>query len=347
MARPIDYTTDADFVALSFMDYLRAARLRSGGAASACAARWSWPAASTPPRSPTRRSRTSTSIRGRRGAGRCGRAGGRGHGGRPPAAASTARRSAPPLEHIPPPRYDLVETAFSCRWSPRRRAAALSLQLLPAQHPSRPYRTRPVEDVIRDLTATAGLPFHQRKLAMLVRQQPRRRHRARQGAAARDREAQLLGHRRAVQHRLPCRTTSTWTCWRRRTAAWRSSASSRCQRGRACAREQAPQPRGGVRRALRPSCNAAASSPSPALMLALDEDTPGTTRPAGEARADRPERDAPCPSRCRSRARRCTGRMVAEGRIFDTRPRATTTATTWCSIPTASPPRTCAARSCG
>ena len=76
---------------------------------------------------------------------------------------------APSLENIPPPRYDLVEPQFAapvvteatrgCKY----RCSFCQLTVKPT-----PFRFRPIEDVIRDLTATEKLPFHKRKMAMLL-----------------------------------------------------------------------------------------------------------------------------------------------------------------------------------
>jgi radical SAM superfamily enzyme YgiQ (UPF0313 family) len=75
---------------------------------------------------------------------------------------------APPLDGIPPPRYDLVEPQYAVpvvteatRGCPFR-CSYCQLNIRPA-----PHRCRPIDDVIRDLTATSELPFHKRKLAML------------------------------------------------------------------------------------------------------------------------------------------------------------------------------------
>jgi radical SAM superfamily enzyme YgiQ (UPF0313 family) len=76
---------------------------------------------------------------------------------------------APELYDIPPPRYDLVESDFAvpivteatrgCKY----RCSFCQLNIKPA-----PYRCRPVKDVIHDLSATERLPFHKRKMAMLL-----------------------------------------------------------------------------------------------------------------------------------------------------------------------------------
>ena len=76
---------------------------------------------------------------------------------------------APSLEGIPPPRYDLVEPQFAipvvteatrgCKY----KCSFCQLTVKPA-----PFRLRPIEDVIRDLKSTEKLPFHKRKMAMLL-----------------------------------------------------------------------------------------------------------------------------------------------------------------------------------
>jgi radical SAM superfamily enzyme YgiQ (UPF0313 family) len=75
---------------------------------------------------------------------------------------------APELPDIPPPRYDLVEPAYAIsvvteatRGCPFR-CTYCQLNIRPA-----PFRARPVAEVIRDLTATSALPFHRRKMAMI------------------------------------------------------------------------------------------------------------------------------------------------------------------------------------
>jgi len=76
---------------------------------------------------------------------------------------------APSLENIPPPRYDLIEPEFmvpvvteatrGCKY--RCRFCQLTIQSIS-------YRCRPIEDVIRDLTATEKLPFYKRRMAMIL-----------------------------------------------------------------------------------------------------------------------------------------------------------------------------------
>jgi radical SAM superfamily enzyme YgiQ (UPF0313 family) len=76
---------------------------------------------------------------------------------------------APPLDNIPPPRYDLIESSFSvpvvteATRGCKHRCSFCQLNIKPA-----PYRMRPIKDVINDLTATDNLPFHKRKMAMLL-----------------------------------------------------------------------------------------------------------------------------------------------------------------------------------
>ncbi len=75
----------------------------------------------------------------------------------------------PPLDDIPPPRYDLIESNFAVpvvteatRGCPYK-CSFCQLNIKPA-----PYRCRPIKDVIRDLTATSELPLHKRKMAMIL-----------------------------------------------------------------------------------------------------------------------------------------------------------------------------------
>ncbi|GBD89233.1 radical SAM superfamily protein [bacterium BMS3Abin03] len=76
---------------------------------------------------------------------------------------------APSLDNIPPPRYDLVESKF---FSPIVTEASRG-----CPHPCTycqlnikrsPYRTRPVEDVVNDLKNTKGLPWYKKKMAMIL-----------------------------------------------------------------------------------------------------------------------------------------------------------------------------------
>lgn len=166
MIRPIDYTTDADFIALSFMDFCSphaiqvTAKFRRLGKKVIAGGRYPstfpekiiphvdavvvgeaeqiWPQV------------IDDLI----------------HDNlhkvyRAPVAAS--------LENIPPPRYDLIESQFlvpvvtEATRGCKHRCSFCQLTINPV-----PYRTRPIKDVIRDLTATKKLPFHKRKMAMIL-----------------------------------------------------------------------------------------------------------------------------------------------------------------------------------
>jgi radical SAM superfamily enzyme YgiQ (UPF0313 family) len=166
MVRPIDYDTDADVIALSFMDYLAphayevAARFRAlgkiviGGGKFASTfpdqvqphfdsilvgeAQGVWPRM------------VNDLLEGKL---------------RPRYEADPI----PSLEGIPAPRYDLVERDYvtpivteATRGCPHPCTyCQLNIRRLP-------YRTRPVKDVIRDLTSTSALPWHRRKMAMIL-----------------------------------------------------------------------------------------------------------------------------------------------------------------------------------
>ena len=165
MVRPIDYETDAQFVALSFMDYCAphayrvAERFRARGKVVIAGGRY-------PTSSPEAVQPHVDAV-----------VVGEAHAVWPrvvrDAVAGRLRRRydaprAPSLAAIPPPRYDLVEPQFDipvvteatrgCNY----RCSFCQLTVTPV-----PYRTRPVADVIRDLRATAALPWSKRKVAML------------------------------------------------------------------------------------------------------------------------------------------------------------------------------------
>jgi radical SAM superfamily enzyme YgiQ (UPF0313 family) len=165
MVRPIDYGTDADFIALSFMDYCAphaievARRFRRLGKKVVAGGRY----ASTFPRALLGHFDSVVVGEAER------------VWPRVVADLVTNRLEpmyeapfAPDLPDIPPPRYDLVESAYAIsvvteatRGCPFR-CTYCQLQIRPA-----PFRTRPIPDVIRDLTATSALPFHRRKMAMI------------------------------------------------------------------------------------------------------------------------------------------------------------------------------------
>ncbi len=166
MVRPINYNTDADFIAISFMDYISphaykvAAKFRAMGKTVIGGGKF----ASTSPDEVQPhfdsilvgeaqhvwhlmvKDMVSGKLKKRYDSG-----------------------MAPSLENIPPPRYDLVESKF---FSPIVTEASRG-----CPHPCTycqlniirsPYRTRPVNDVIRDLTSTKGLPWYKKKMAMIL-----------------------------------------------------------------------------------------------------------------------------------------------------------------------------------
>ena len=166
MVRPIDYNTDADFVALSFMDFCAphaydvAEKFRKLGKIVVAGGRYpsTFPEEVIP-------HMDSVVV-------------GEAEHIWPQVVEDMVKGKlkkvyeapfAPSLENIPPPRYDLIEPEFAvpvvteatrgCKY----RCSFCQLTVKPA-----PFRLRPVEDVIRDLTATEKLPFHKRKMAMLL-----------------------------------------------------------------------------------------------------------------------------------------------------------------------------------
>jgi radical SAM superfamily enzyme YgiQ (UPF0313 family) len=165
MVRPIDYATDADFIALSFMDFCAphacevAARFRALGKVVIAGGKYPstfpdrvaphvdcvvvgeaetvWPGVVRDLVSGRLQPRYEAPL-------------------------------APPLIGIPPPRYDLVEPCYSVpvvteatRGCPFR-CTYCQLSVRPAA-----FRTRPIDDVLRDLTSTHGLSLPRRKVAML------------------------------------------------------------------------------------------------------------------------------------------------------------------------------------
>ncbi len=166
MVRPIDYDTDADFIAISFMDYLSphayevADRFRKIGKIVVGGGKFSstfpdevhphfdsilvgeaqglWPQMVRDLVGGTLQKRYVADLM-------------------------------PSLEDIPAPRYDLVESKYTVpivteasRGCPHPCTyCALNIKRLP-------FRTRPIQDVIRDLTSTQQLPWHKRKMAMIL-----------------------------------------------------------------------------------------------------------------------------------------------------------------------------------
>jgi radical SAM superfamily enzyme YgiQ (UPF0313 family) len=166
MVRPIDYGTDADFLAVSFMDYLSphayevAARFRAKGKIVIGGGKF----ASTFP-DEVEPHFDSILV-------------GEAQNVWPRMVedllnGQLQRRyvadALPSLENIPPPRYDLVEWKFTVpivteasRGCPHPCTfCALNIKRLP-------FRPRPVKDVIRDLTSTQRLPWFKRKMAMVL-----------------------------------------------------------------------------------------------------------------------------------------------------------------------------------
>lgn len=166
MVRPIDYNTDADFIAISFMDYLSphayevAAKFRAQGKIVIGGGKF----ASTFPEEVQPhfdsilvgeaqniwQQMVYDLLDGR-------------------LKPRYESELSPSLENIPPPRYDLAEKKFT--------APVVIEASRGCPHPCTYcqlninrtiYRTRPVEDVIKDLTNTKKLPWHKRKMAMIL-----------------------------------------------------------------------------------------------------------------------------------------------------------------------------------
>jgi radical SAM superfamily enzyme YgiQ (UPF0313 family) len=166
MVRPINYSTDADFIALSFMDYCAphayevAQRFKKRGKTVVAGGKY----ASTFPEEvfPHMDSvvigeaekvwpRVVEDMVG----GKLQRV--------------YKAPFAPPLDSIPPPRYDLVEPEYAVPVvTEATRGCKYNCSFCQLTIERKPYRMRPIEDVIRDLTATDKLPFHKRKMAMLL-----------------------------------------------------------------------------------------------------------------------------------------------------------------------------------
>lgn len=166
MVRPIDYTTDADFIALSFMDYLSphaydvAARFRAKGKVVVGGGKFAstfpdevqphfdailvgeaqevWPQMVRDMVNGTLKARYEASA-------------------------------SPSLENIPPPRYDLVEGVYATPVvTEATRGCPHPCTYCQLNIKRMPHRCRPVADVVRDLSATQRLPWYKRKMAMLL-----------------------------------------------------------------------------------------------------------------------------------------------------------------------------------
>jgi len=166
MVRPIDYNTDADFIGLSFMDYCAphafevAEKFRKLGKTVVAGGKYpsTFPEEVIPhmdsvvvgEAEPVWAQVVEDMVNGK-------------------LKKVYEAPLAPSLDNIPPPRYDLIESDFAvpvvteatrgCKY----KCSFCQLTVKPT-----PYRCRPIEDVIRDLTATSKLPFHKRKMAMLL-----------------------------------------------------------------------------------------------------------------------------------------------------------------------------------
>jgi radical SAM superfamily enzyme YgiQ (UPF0313 family) len=166
MVRPIDFGTDADCIAISFMDYLSphafevASRFRAlgktviGGGKFASTfpdeaapyfdsilvgeAQTVWPQMV--------RDLVSGTLKRR-----------------------YVAEEEPGLAGIPPPRFDLAESKYTCPIVVEAsRGCPHSCTYCALNIKRTSYQMRPVEDVIRGLKATSRLPWHQRKTAMIA-----------------------------------------------------------------------------------------------------------------------------------------------------------------------------------
>ncbi len=166
MVRPINYDTDADFIALSFMDYLAphayevSARFRAMGKTVVGGGKF----ASTFP----------DQVEPHFDAILVGEAQGVWpEMVRDMVKGTLKRRYESPsegsLDNIPPPRYDLVESRYVTPIvTEATRGCPHSCTYCQLNIKRMPFRTRPIADVIRDLRATSALPWHKRKMAMLL-----------------------------------------------------------------------------------------------------------------------------------------------------------------------------------
>jgi radical SAM superfamily enzyme YgiQ (UPF0313 family) len=165
MVRPVDYRTDADLIALSFMDYCAphafevAARFRALGKTVIAGGKY---ATSNPDEV---QPHVDCVVMGEAEhvwpqvvedyvAGRL--------------APRYEAPHAPPLDGIPPPRYDLAERVFSVPVvTEATRGCPYACSFCQLTAARTPFRTRPIADVVRDLSATARLPWSKRRVAML------------------------------------------------------------------------------------------------------------------------------------------------------------------------------------
>ena len=166
MVRPIDYNTDADFIGLSFMDFCAphafevAKKFRKLGKIVVAGGRYpsTFPEEVIPhmdsvvvgEAEPVWPQVVEDMVKGR-------------------LKKVYEAPLAPSLENIPPPRYDLIEPDFAVPIvTEATRGCKYRCSFCQLTIKATPFRFRPIEDVIRDLTATTQLPFHKRKMAMLL-----------------------------------------------------------------------------------------------------------------------------------------------------------------------------------
>jgi radical SAM superfamily enzyme YgiQ (UPF0313 family) len=166
MVRPIDYETDADFIALSFMDFCAphayevSERFRQRGKVVVAGGRY-------PTTFPEEVAPHFDAI-----------VIGEAESVWPQVVEDLvngdlkkvyeAQRGLP-LVNIPPPRYDLIESQFPVSVvTEATRGCPYTCSFCQLNVKPVPYRCRPVEDVIRDLKAVSRLPYHKRKMAMIL-----------------------------------------------------------------------------------------------------------------------------------------------------------------------------------
>ena len=165
MVRPIDYETDADFIALSFMDFCAphayevATRFRRLGKIVVAGGKYpsTFPDLVSPhvdsvvvgEAEPVWARVVEDLVAGRL----------------QPRYESPL---APCLSNIPPPRYDLVEPAYSVPVvTEATRGCPFACTYCQLNIKRAAFRKRPIPDVIRDLTATGSLSLPRRKMAMI------------------------------------------------------------------------------------------------------------------------------------------------------------------------------------
>lgn len=166
MVRPIDYDTDADLIAVSFLDYLAphaydvAARFRAMGKTVIGGGKFT----STHPEE-VQPHFDSILV-------------GEAQGVWPQMIYDFVEGKlqpkyvadrVPSLNNIPPPRYDLVESKFAVPMvTEASRGCPHPCTYCALNIKRTAYRTRPIKDVIADLKNIKHLPWHKRKMAMIL-----------------------------------------------------------------------------------------------------------------------------------------------------------------------------------